>query len=533
MGHPRSPDMACSSDAKPPLTTDAFYAHDWRTTPLGHPEGWSDLLRLWVQFLLASVQPMAILWGPEQTLLFNESCSRIIGPRYPEALGQSLPQLWAQIWDRVKPLMGEISAGRSGLVQDMPFGTWASNFTELRYFSAAYSPIQSLDGDVAGALATVTDTTDKYLQKERILRERDALHELFEQAPGFIAMVEGPEHRYTLSNAANNRLLDRTDVVGKTVLEAFPELVQQGVIAILDEVYATGTPFIAHSMPFTIRRGDGSGTDAHYIDTIYQPIRDEKKQIIGIFVEGHDVTAHRRTQERVQALQTDLIHLSRASAMDAMASTIAHELNQPLASIANYVEAARRMVAEPTDSRLTQCLDGAAKAALRAGKVIRTLRDMTTRGHVNKSPIDLAVTIKEAVLLVIAGNPGISVTYDFGTASPVLADAVQIQQVVINLVRNAFEASASGRTHIEISVCSKDDQAEICIGDDGPGIPKELLPSLFDSFTTTKEAGMGVGLSICRTIIEAHGGRIWAGNREDGGAIVCFTVDQADGTEEV
>jgi two-component system sensor kinase FixL len=189
------------------------------------------------------------------------------------------------------------------------------------------------------------------------------------------------------------------------------------------------------------------------------------------------------------------------------------------------------MVAQPTDSRLTQCLDGAAKAALRAGKVIRTLRDMTTRGHVSKLPIDLAVTIKEAVRLATVGNPGISVAYNFETAFPVLADAVQIQQVMINLIKNAFEASASGRTRIEISVSSKDGQAEVCIGDDGPGVPKDLLPSLFDSFTTTKETGMGVGLSICRTIIEAHGGRIWAGNREGGGTIMCFTVDEVDGTE--
>ena len=184
---------------------------------------------------------------------------------------------------------------------------------------------------------------------ERILRERDLLQELFEQAPGFIAMVEGPEHRYTLSNAANNRLLGRSDVVGKTVLEAFPELAEQGVIAILDEVYATGTPFIAYGLPFIIRREDGAETDTHYIDTIYQPIRDASKQIIGIFAGGHDVTAHRLAQERVQALQTDLIHVSRASAMDAMASTMAHELNQPLTSISNYMEAARRIAAgEPT-----------------------------------------------------------------------------------------------------------------------------------------------------------------------------------------
>jgi len=529
MGRTRLLDMAHRPDAEPPLTADDFYAHDWRATPLGDPESWSELLRLWVQFMLVSAQPMAMLWGAERTLLFNGPCSRIIGPRYRERLGQSLPQLWGEIWDRVTPVMAEIAAGRSGVVHDAPFATWASDFTELRYFDAAYTPVQSLEGDVAGALIMITDTTDQHLHKESILRERDSLQELFEQAPGFIAMVEGPEHRYTLSNAANNRLLGRADVVGKTVAEAFPELAEQGVVTILDKVYATGKPFIAHGLPFIIRREDGPETDTHYIDTIYQPIRDEQKRIIGIFAEGHDVTAHRRTQERVQALQTDLIHLSRASAMDAMASTIAHELNQPLASVSNYVEAARRMVPQPTDTRLTQCLDGAAKAAMRAGKIIRTLRDMTTRGHVRKSPLDLEAVIKEAILLATVGNPGIKVTCRFHTAVPVLADAVQIQQVVMNLVRNAFEASASGCAHIEIDVSSKRGHAEVCVSDDGPGIPADLLPRLFDSFTTAKEAGMGVGLSICRTIIEAHGGRIWAANRAEGGAVICFTIAHAEG----
>ena len=519
-------------DAGSPFTAKDFRAHDWSATSLGPAEGWNDLLRLWVQFILSSAQPMAIVWGPEQIFLFNTPYSHLIGPRFRKALGQPLAQFRADISDRVKPFVAEIRAGRSGVLQNIPLRTWSANLEDVRDFSIAYSPIQSLDGEVAGALLTYTDTTD-HGHREQILRERDMLHELFEQAPGFIAMVEGPEHRYTLSNAANNRLLGRTDVVGKTVLEAFPELAEQGVIAVLDKVYATGIPFIAHGLPFTIRREDGPESDTHYIDTIYQPIRDATKQVIGIFAEGHDVTAHRLALERVQALQTDLIHVSRASAMDAMASTMAHELNQPLASISNYMEAARRMVTDqPKDSLLVQCLEEAANAAVRAGKIIRNLRDMTIKGHVTKSELDLEATVKEAIGLVTLGNPGIKVSYNFGTVKSVLADAVQIQQVVINLVRNAFEASASGRSHIEIDVCRKGSHAEICVRDDGPGIPEDLLPTLFESFTSTKERGMGVGLSICRAIIEGHGGRIRAGNCDGGGAVVCFTLDEAGATTE-
>ena len=114
MAQPGLPSTTNQSEAEP-LTTEAFYAHDWHNTPLGNPEGWNDLLRIWVRFMLVSAQPTAMLWGPEQTLLFNEPCSRIIGPRYPEALGQSLPRHWAQIWDRAKPIVDEIYAGRSGL----------------------------------------------------------------------------------------------------------------------------------------------------------------------------------------------------------------------------------------------------------------------------------------------------------------------------------------------------------------------------------------------------------------------------------
>ena len=532
MDHRPSTAMRDRSDAEWPFTAEDFRARDWGATALGPAEGWNDLLQLWVQFMLGSAQPMAIVWEPEQTFLFNAAYCHLIGPRFREALGQPLAQLRADIWDRVESFVAEVRAGRSGVLQNIPLRTWSANLEKVRDFSIAYSPIQSLDGEVAGALLTYTDTTD-HVHREQILRERDMLHELFEQAPGFIAMVEGPDHRYTLSNAANNRLLGRSDVVGKTVLEAFPELAEQGVIAVLDKVYATGIPFIAHGLPFTIRREDGPESDTHYIDTIYQPIRDATKQVIGIFAEGHDVTAHHLAQARVQALQTDLIHVSRASAMDAMASTMAHELNQPLASISNYMEAARRMVAsQPANGLLVQCLEEAANAAVRAGKIIRNLRDMTIKGHVTKSELDLEATVKEAMALVTLGNPGITVSFNPGTVKSVLADAVQIQQVVINLVRNAFEASTSGHSHIEISVCSEGRHAEVCVRDDGPGIPEDLLPNLFESFTSTKERGMGVGLSICRAIIEGHGGRIWAENCEGGGAIVCFKLDEAGAEAE-
>jgi two-component system, LuxR family, sensor kinase FixL len=246
---------------------------------------------------------------------------------------------------------------------------------------------------------------------------------------------------------------------------------------------------------------------------------------VRIFGTKQDISRERAAQEKVQALQTELIHVSRVSAMSTMASTLAHELNQPLTAVASYMAGARRMLAKgPVGPELSECVESAGEAALRAGEIIRRLRDMTVRGECRKEELDVRRVVLEAVALATAGDPSITLSFDFGRTASLKADRLQVQQVLFNLIRNACEAAAGKRCHVEIKTKCTDDELEIHVSDSGPGIPAEILPNVFESLVTTKAQGMGIGLSICQTIIEAHGGHIVARNRPEGGATVCFTL---------
>jgi two-component system, LuxR family, sensor kinase FixL len=221
--------------------------------------------------------------------------------------------------------------------------------------------------------------------------------------------------------------------------------------------------------------------------------------------------------------------------MGEMASALAHELNQPLAAISNYMKGSRKLLAGSTDPnapKIESAMDRAAEQALRAGQIIRRLRDFVSRGESEKRVESLSKLIEEAGALGLAGAREQNVQLRFNLnpeADLVLADRVQIQQVLVNLFRNALEAMAqsSRRELIATNVRVADDMIEVAVSDTGTGFPDDVQLNLFQTFFTTKETGMGVGLSISRSIIEAHGGRMWAENNDVGGATFRFTLPAA------
>ena len=255
-----------------------------------------------------------------------------------------------------------------------------------------------------------------------------------------------------------------------------------------------------------------------------------------------DLTERRRTEAKLEELQSELIHVSRVSAMGTMASTLAHELNQPITAVANYVEGVRELLANPDPNdvpMVREALADAANEAMRAGHIVRRLRDFVARGDLEKRLENLTILINESAVLGLIGasEKGVEVDFDLDPeASPVLVDKVQIQQVLINLTRNAVEAM-SATSERRLTIRSKRDEenyARVSIEDTGPGIAPEIARDLFTAFVSTKADGMGLGLSICRTIVEANGGRIWAEPRPEGGTVFHFTLvrpeaEQKDG----
>ena len=245
-----------------------------------------------------------------------------------------------------------------------------------------------------------------------------------------------------------------------------------------------------------------------------------------------DLTERQQTEARLQELQSELVHMSRLTAMGEMASALAHELNQPLSAIANYMKGSRRLLENRTDegaTMLRDAMDKAAEQALRAGQIIRRLRDFVARGESERRVEDVKKLIEEASALALVGakDKDVRVSFAFDPRSDfVLADKVQIQQVLLNLIRNAIEAmeGAKKRELVISTSMVKDNLVEISVSDTGAGISPEISAQLFQPFVTTKRQGMGVGLSISRTIIEAHGGTIAPRPNPEGGTIFSFTL---------
>ncbi len=250
-----------------------------------------------------------------------------------------------------------------------------------------------------------------------------------------------------------------------------------------------------------------------------------------------DLSERQQTEARLQELQTELVHISRLTAMGEMASALAHELNQPLSAIANYLKGSHRLIAgrtDPESMRVGEALDKAAEQALRAGQIIRRLRDFVARGESAMQVESLPKLVEEASALALVGakQHGVRVRFELDPrADRVYADKIQVQQVLLNLIRNAVEAIAeAGSPRREIVVRSNPavgDMIEASVADTGPGIAPEIATQLFQPFVTTKRQGMGVGLSISRTIIEAHGGELWVEPNPDGGTVFHLTLRAA------
>lgn len=249
-----------------------------------------------------------------------------------------------------------------------------------------------------------------------------------------------------------------------------------------------------------------------------------------------DLTERQQTELRLQDLQSELAHVGRVSEIGTLASALAHELNQPLTAVANYCETARDLLAEPPDpdtvAMLRDALDDAAKEAVRAGQIVRRLRDFIAYGETERHIEDLPRLINEANALALVGSREhgieVQVTLD-PAASHVLVDRIQVQQVLVNLIRNGIDAMLEAPVRM-LAIRTRrtaGSLVQVSVADSGSGISEEVAAQLFRPFVTSKENGMGIGLSICRTIVEAHGGKIWfePGNR--GGTEFHFTLPNA------
>ena len=395
--------------------------------------------------------------------------------------------------------------------------------------SLTVSPLWNTAGDLVGVSSVARDITAAK-RSQISLQEREAhLRSVLDTVPDAMIVIDSAARIQSFSAAAE-RLFGyaEADVIGQNVRILMPGPYREQHDGYMDRYMRTGEKRIIGIGRVVVGlRRDGS---TFPLELAVGEMRSGDTRFFTGFI--RDLTERQETQRRLQDLQTELIHMGRFTAMGEMTSTLAHELNQPLTAVASYLNGCRRLLDGKTEREavmMRDAIERAADQALRAGQIIRRLRQFVSRGESEREVESLAKLIEEASALALVGirETGVRVHYSLDPRLTfVVVDKVQIQQVVLNLVRNAIEAMA-GTERRELTIATSeaaDGMAEISVTDTGSGIAPDVARRLFQPFVTTKPAGMGVGLSISRTIVEAHGGRLSAEPNPEGGTIFRLTV---------
>ncbi len=277
---------------------------DWSTTGLGDPPTWPQALRTALRLILNTGHPMYVWWGPKLLCFYNDAYRQSIGPeRHPGSLGQPGREVWEEIWEIIGPQVDQVMTGGGATWQENALVPITRNGRrEDVYWTYSYGPIDDEDSPngIGGVLVVCTETTQQVLATRRAGEERARFAELFEQAPTFMARLTGPDHRFELVNPSFMRLTGDLELIGRTVMEALPEVAAQGFIELLDRVYRTGEPYAGVGVRFVSHARPNGAEDERFLDFVYQPMRDATGAVTGIFVVGVDVTDRTRAEERLR-----------------------------------------------------------------------------------------------------------------------------------------------------------------------------------------------------------------------------------------
>ena len=362
-----------------------------------------------------------------------------------------------------------------------------------------------------------------------VAREREKrLRSITQTAPDAIVVIDEAGIIDTVNPAAERLFgYSRAELVGQNVKVLMPSPHREAHDSHLARYRDTGEKRVIGIGRVVVgRRKDGTTFPARLA---IGEIELEHGRLFTGFL--HDITERENIQRRAGILQQELMHASRLSAMGEMASGIAHELNQPLTAVMNYTKAARRRLdrAEPGSEPIADLVDKAGQQAERAAEIIKRLRRFIKKDDSERrlEPVNAVVEEAAALALIGARDRDIELIFSLDDAlPPVLMDRIEVQQVVLNILRNAieaFEKTSARKIYISTQAAGSRD-VQVNIRDNGPGLAPSIADDPFRPFQTTKADGMGIGLAISRTIIDAHGGRLWAESPPGGGAVFRFSL---------
>jgi two-component system sensor kinase FixL len=478
--------------------------------------------------IATAVDGIIVIDSHGRVQVYNQACERLFGYAPDEVIGNNVKMLMpAPYRDEHDGYLKHYRATGErriiGIGREV-VGQRKDGSTFPMYLSVG-------QGKIAGAdiyVGIIHDLTEQNRAEQAILEREERLRSILDTVPDAIILIDERGTVESFSPAAARLFGYAPDqVIGENVKMLMPQGYREQHDGYLQRYMKTGEKRIIGIGRIVVgQRSDGS---TFPMELAVGEMKLGERRLFTGFV--RDLTERQGTERRMQELQSELLHVSRLSAMGQMGSALAHELNQPLAAIMNYVKAALRTMAASKDPPVVKArdyIDKAGQQTARAANIIRHLRAFIEKRETNRRSENLHQIVEEAIALGLVGaaddNVKVKVALD-QNIPPVLVDKIQIQQVIINLIRNAVEAMQQlpiGELTIQ---SGRGDQgfAHVTVADTGPGLASEVADRLFQPFVTTKEKGMGIGLTICQSIVEAHGGRIWA--RPNGRRGVAFSFE--------
>jgi len=486
-------------------------AHDWSASPLGSPRQWPQALRTVVGLMLNSKFPMFVAWGGELGFLYNDSYISILGDKHPGALGKRFHEVWAEIWHDIHPLVVRALRSEASYMDRLPLRMRRHGYDEETWFRFSYSPVRDEHGAVAGMFCACVEMTGEVLAQRYREEENERLVTLFEQAPGIIAVLRGPDHVFEITNRSYLQLVGHRALVGKAARDALPEVQGQGFFELLDHVYHTGQPFVGHAVPLRVQRDPNAPLEERFIDFVYQPIHDQHGKVSGIFVEGSDVTARKRIEDELRAANRQ---------KDQFLAMLAHELRNPLAPITTAAQLLQHGALDAPG--IQRASDIIARQAQHMTSLVNDLLDVSrvTRGLVTiaKEALDMCDIVREAVEQVrpLIDARGHTLHCEMAPGQlRVEGDRTRLIQVVSNILNNAAKYTASGG-RLLLSARIEAGCVRVAVRDNGQGIDPPILPYIFDLFIQAErtpdrsQGGLGLGLALVKSLAVLHGGRVEA-----------------------
>jgi PAS domain S-box-containing protein len=480
--------------------------------------------------MLNSSQPGFIVWGPAQTFLFHDACRPLLGDRAAWALGRSLPEI-GDLWGELSRVVSGVLAGEAVCFKERKFTLQRDGQPADVWLTGTASPIRDQQGALVGAFCMVVETTEAVLAARQLEAELERRRQLFDQAPTFIAFLRGPDHVYELVNGAYLQMVGQQDITGKPAREALPELVEQGYVNLLDQVYRSGESFVGREMSYTPQRHAGeSAPEERCLDIVYQPIRDATGSVIGVLAEGFDVTErsaaekalrhHAETlQDQVEVRTQDLrpaeAALRQAQKMQALGQLtggIAHDFNNLLLGINGALGLAERRLRQGRPDEVGRFIALAMNSANRATGLTHRLLAFARRQPLTPKPVrvgPLIASMQDMLRRTTGEAIELELILDEG-GWPALCDANQLESAILNLSINARDAMPDGGKLTIATYNARISEADaarlhnvkpgdyvcIAVSDTGAGMAPEVLSRVFEPFFTTKPIGQGTGLGL-------------------------------------